>query len=508
MTNTDTVTIRLHRKDNVVVALNGLKKGDRVRVEEITAAQEIPPGHKLATASIAAGETVIKYGQVIGTAVSDIEPGDHVHTHNLSAGEPAHQAAVGADARPTRRREAEALTFDAFQRPDGSVATRNFIGVISTVNCSASVSRMIANEFPPASLSDFPNVDGVVPICHGWGCGMAAAGEGFEALRDCITGYGSHPNFAGLVMIGLGCEVMQLEALGTFRDLRDSGMLKLMNVQEEGGTGASVEAGVAHVRKMLPVADQASRQPTPVDRLVVGLECGGSDAYSGISANPALGAAADLLVQQGGTVILGETPEIYGAEHLLTRRAVSPEVAGKLVERIRWWERYTARHGGEMDNNPTPGNKAGGLTTIFEKSLGAVAKAGSTDLIDVYRYAQPVTAKGLVFMDTPGYDPVSLTGMVAGGANLICFTTGRGSVYGCRPVPSLKLATHTPMYERLEADMDIDCGAILNGGTTVAEMGRRIFETILSTASGQRTKSEMLGIGNDEFVPWQIGAVM
>jgi altronate hydrolase len=367
---------------------------------------------------------------------------------------------------------------------------------------------MIANEFPPASLSDFPNVDGVVPICHGWGCGMAAAGEGFEALRDCITGYGSHPNFAGLVMIGLGCEVMQLEALGTFRDLRDSGMLKLMNVQEEGGTGASVEAGVAHVRKMLPVADQASRQPTPVDRLVVGLECGGSDAYSGISANPALGAAADLLVQQGGTVILGETPEIYGAEHLLTRRAVSPEVAGKLVERIRWWERYTARHGGEMDNNPTPGNKAGGLTTIFEKSLGAVAKAGSTDLIDVYRYAQPVTAKGLVFMDTPGYDPVSLTGMVAGGANLICFTTGRGSVYGCRPVPSLKLATHTPMYERLEADMDIDCGAILNGGTTVAEMGRRIFETILSTASGQRTKSEMLGIGNDEFVPWQIGAVM
>jgi len=259
---------------------------------------------------------------------------------------------------------------------------------------------------------------------------------------------------------------------------------------------------------MLPEANKANRRPVPVSRLIVGLECGGSDAYSGITANPALGAAADLLVKQGGTVVLGETPEIYGAEHLLTRRAADADVARRLLERIRWWEDYTSRHGGQMDNNPSPGNKAGGLTTIFEKSLGAAAKGGTTRLNEVYEYAEPVTAKGLVFMDTPGYDPASVTGMVAGGANIVCFTTGRGSVFGCKPVPSVKLATTTALYRRMEDDMDINCGKALDGRATIDELGERIFQFIIRTASGRRTKSEELGLGGDEFVPWHIGAVM
>ena len=498
--------IRLHPDDNVVVALEALTKGESTADGGVAAA-DIPAGHKMAAAAVAAGEAVIKYGHVIGTAVQAINAGEHVHTHNLSVGAIEHDYAVGVDARPVAVKTAPP-TFEAIRRPDGRIATRNYIGVISTVNCSASVVRMISDAFDDAALADYPNVDGVVPICHGGGCGMAATGEGFEHLRAALAGYAAHPNFAGVLVVGLGCEVMQLDSLGDLRDPAGSKAAGLLSIQEKGGTAATVAAGVDYIRRMLPDADRVERRPVPVEALVVGLQCGGSDAYSGISANPALGAAADLLVQHGATVVLGETPEIYGAEQLLTRRAASADVADKLIDRIRWWEQYTARHGGEMDNNPTPGNKAGGLTTIFEKSLGAVAKAGSTNLVDVRRYAERITARGLVFMDTPGYDPVSLTGMVAGGANLICFTTGRGSVYGCRPVPSVKLATNTAMYTRMRDDMDVNCGTILDGEATVAEMGRLIFETVLQTASGRRTKSERLGVGNEEFVPWHMGAVM
>ena len=508
MSNKSSRAIRLNPADNVVVLIDALARGEQVVSEGIVAVTGIPAGHKMATAPIAEGEAVHKYGQVIGLAMRPIAPGEHVHTHNLSM--PAHGQGykMGSDARPPDNQVPEPLTFDAIKRADGRIATRNYIGVISSVNCSASVVRMIADAFSDTALSDFPNVDGVVPICHGWGCGMAAEGEGFEYLRNCLAGFARHPNFAGVLMVGLGCEVMQLEAIGDLRNPEDASIVRTMTIQETGGTAASVTAGIKRIRKMLPVANQAVRQPAAVSNLIVGLECGGSDAYSGITANPALGAAADLLVAHGATVVLGETPEIYGAEHLLIRRAVNPAVAEKLIDRIDWWKAYTARHGGEMDNNPSPGNKAGGLTTIFEKSLGAVAKGGSTNLVDVYAYAQPVAAKGLVFMDTPGYDPVSLTGMVAGGANLICFTTGRGSVYGCRPVPSVKLATNTPMYFHMQGDMDINCGTILDGDDTVSDMGRKIFQTILRVASGQCTQSESLGMGSDEFVPWHIGAIM
>jgi altronate hydrolase len=348
----------------------------------------------------------------------------------------------------------------------------------------------------------------VVAITHSTGCGMGSSGEGIDVLRRTIAGYARHANFAGILIIGLGCEANQMGALMFTQGLREGPLLHTMTIQDSGGTVKSVAEGVRIVKEMLPIANAVARQSVPASHIIVGLQCGGSDGYSGITANPALGAAVDLLVQHGGTAILSETPEIYGAEHLLTRRAVSREVGEKIVKRIKWWEEYTARLHGEMNNNPSPGNKAGGLTTILEKSLGAVAKGGTTGLMDVYEYAHPVTAKGFVYMDTPGYDPVSATGQVAGGANLICFTTGRGSVYGCKPSPSLKLATNTPLYERMTDDMDMNCGEIIDGSLTVQEAGERIFKLILETASGTPSRSEVHGFGADEFVPWQLGAVM
>ena len=500
-------TLRLNPQDDVVIAARPLQAGTRIEAEGVTCADAIPAGHKLAVRAVARGQPVKRYNQIIGFATADIAPGQHVHTHNLAFEMFERDYAVGVDARPTAK-AAEPATFMGIVRADGRVATRNYIGVISTVNCSASVSKYVAAHFTPEVLRAFPHVDGVVPITHASGCGMDSAGAGIDVLRRTIAGYCRHVNFAGVVIIGLGCEANQMDALFQAEQMHETALLRPLIIQTSGGTRRTVEAGIEAVASMLPVADRVRRQPVPASHITIGLQCGGSDGYSGITANPALGAACDLLVAHGGTVILSETPEIYGAEHLLTRRAVSQAVAGKLIRRIRWWEQYTAKNDGSMDNNPSPGNKAGGLTTILEKSLGAVAKAGTTDLVDVVEYAEPVAAKGFVFMDTPGYDPVSATGQVAGGANLICFTTGRGSVYGCKPAPSLKLATNTPLYERMVEDMDVNCGEIVDGTVSVQDKGREIFDLILRTASGAATKSEALGIGNDEFVPWQLGAVM
>jgi altronate hydrolase len=422
-------------------------------------------------------------------------------------GDFARDYAFGLDAHPTAPADRPA-TFQGIVRADGRVATRNFLGVLTTVNCSASAARFIAEQFRGGALAEFPNVDGVVALGHGTGCGMGVEGEPMALLRRTIAGYARHPNFAGVLVLGLGCESNQIAGLMRAEGLDEGPMLTAMTIQDTGGTTKTVKEGVARLSAMLPAANEARRETVPASHLTLALQCGGSDGYSGITANPALGACVDLLVRLGGTAVLSETPEIYGAEHLLTRRAASREVGEKLIERIRWWEDYTAKTGGEMNNNPSPGNKAGGLTTILEKSLGAVAKGGSTNLVDVYRYAEPITKKGFVFMDTPGYDPVSATGQVAGGANIICFTTGRGSVFGCKPAPSLKLATNTPLFRRMEDDMDIDCGPIADGEATVAEMGERIFKLVLDTASGTKTKSEILGFGEDEFTPWVLGAVM
>ncbi|QJR14803.1 UxaA family hydrolase [Usitatibacter palustris] len=499
--------LRLNPADDVVIACRELEPGTNLIKEGVIVAERIPAGHKVATRAVAKDAPVHRYNQVIGFATRAIAPGAHVHVHNLEVRDFARDYAFGEAYKATEKVEAPA-TFQGIVRPDGRVATRNYIGVLSTVNCSATVAKYVAEQFRGDALKEFPNVDGVVPLVHTIGCGMGSEGEGIDILRRTLAGYAKHPNFAGVLIIGLGCESNQMGALFFTQGLKEGPLLKTLGIQDAGGTAKAVAEGVRLVKEMLPFANDVKRETVPASHITVGLQCGGSDGYSGITANPALGAAVDLLVKHGGTAILSETPEIYGAEHLLTRRAASRDVGEKIVERIKWWEEYTARNHGEMNNNPSPGNKAGGLTTILEKSLGAVAKGGTTGLMGVYEYAFPVTAKGFVFMDTPGYDPVSATGQVAGGANLICFTTGRGSVYGCKPSPSLKLATNTTMYQRMSDDMDINCGEILDGSLSVQEAGERIFRLILETASGKPSKSEMHGFGADEFVPWQLGAVM
>jgi altronate hydrolase len=500
--------IRLHPNDDVLIARAQLVGG--AAVENITVKGLIPPGHKVATHDIAAGAPVRRYNQIIGFASRPIAAGEHVHTHNLAMGEFERDYAFGADLKPEApRREA---TFMGFERPDGRVATRNYIGILSSVNCSATAARAIADHFSrqihPQALADFPNVDGVVALTHGTGCGMDTDGLGMRILERTLAGYATHANFAGVLVVGLGCEANQINAWLAHSSLREGETLRSFNIQDAGGTRKTVERGIALVKEMLPAANRARREPCSASHITIGLQCGGSDGYSGISANPALGAAVDLLVAHGGTAILSETPEIYGAEHLLTRRAVDRAVGEKLLQRIQWWEHYTRINEGEMNNNPSPGNKAGGLTTILEKSLGAVAKGGTTNLQAVFEYAEPVTRHGFVYMDTPGYDPVSATGQVAGGANLICFTTGRGSAYGCAPAPSLKLATNSALWQRQEEDMDINCGEIIDGSASIQQMGERIFDLVLATASGTATKSERHGYGQNEFVPWQVGAVM
>jgi altronate hydrolase len=501
--------IRLHSDDGVLIARSTLLEGVEV-APGVATVQRIPAGHKVAIRTIGVGEAVKRYGQIIGFATQPILPGQHVHVHNIAMGDFAKDYAWSVDARPTAMAN-EQLTFQGIRRPDGRVATRNYIGILTSVNCSANAAGLIADQFKrnPFTghdpLADFPNVDGVVALTHKTGCGMTD-GEPLRVLRRTLAGYARHVNFSHIIVIGLGCEVNQIG--GLIEEQRLADRVRTMDIQTMGGTRKTVEAGIAFVKEVLVEANQVHREPAPLSELTIALQCGGSDGYSGVSANPALGAASDLVVRHGGAVILSETPETYGAEHLLTRRAVNQEVGEKLVSLMRWWEAYCEREGAEMNANPSPGNKAGGLTTILEKSLGAMAKAGSTNLVDVVRYAEPVTARGFVFMDTPGYDPVAATGQVAGGANLVCFTTGRGSVFGCKPSPSIKLATNTPMFERMEDDMDINCGTILDGSETVAECGQRIFERMIRVASGERTKSEGFDAGQAEFAPWVLGATM
>jgi altronate hydrolase len=500
------LTIRLHPEDDVVIARLEIPTGTLVTKENVRAIVTIPAGHKLAVRDIAQGKPARRYNQIIGFATRDIKAGDHVHVHNLAMGDFQRDYAFSSLKKETDFVK-EPATFMGIVREDGRVATRNYIGILTSVNCSATVARMIAEHFKNR-LDEFPNVDGVVALTHKTGCGMASEGEATDILRRTIAGYARHPNFFASQLVGLGCEANQINNLLSASKLKRSDKLGAFTIQEKGGTRKAVENGIARVKEMLPEANRVKREAVPASHLTLGLQCGGSDGYSGISANPALGAAVDLLVRHGGTAILSETPEIYGAEHLLTRRAVTKEVGEKLIARIHWWEEYTARNGNEMNNNPSPGNKAGGLTTILEKSLGAVAKGGTTNLVDVYEYAQPVTAKGFVYMDTPGYDPVSATGQVAGGANMILFTTGRGSAYGCKPSPSLKLATNTPLFVHQEDDMDINCGTVIDGTETIQQVGERIFALILETASGSKSKSEEFGYGDDEFAPWTLGATM
>jgi altronate dehydratase len=508
MTTQLNAAIRLNPDDNVVIALKDLESGAQLPDLGQPLPQPVARGHKIAIRDIGSGERVVRYGQTIGVATSAIAAGDHVHVHNLGMGGHDADYAFSTQVQPLPA-PVEKRHFMGYHRADGSVGTRNYLGILTSVNCSGSVARFIAEAVEKQGwLAEFENVDGVVPIVHGTGCGMSGTDEGYDTLFRTLQGYARNPNFAGILLLGLGCEVMQVPDLVGRGRMRSDGNFRYMTIQQSGGTRKTIERGVEQLKEMAAVANKITRAPAGLEHLMIGMQCGGSDGYSGITANPALGVASDMLVAHGGTTILSETSEIYGAEHLLTRRAVTPEVGAKIVERIHWWEDYTARNGGQMDNNPSPGNKKGGLTTILEKSLGAVAKGGTAPLTQVYKFAEPVTERGFVFMDSPGYDPCSVTGQIASGANLVVFTTGRGSVSGYKPTPCIKLATNSEMYSRMSEDMDLNCGDIVSEGVSLEDKGREIFELFLRVASGAETKSEELGFGGAEFVPWQMGAVM
>jgi altronate hydrolase len=498
--------IRLRENDDVLIATAQLVPGTYLDDFGVHVRDFVPPGHKLAARALTKGEEVRRYNQIIGFAKLDIAAGQHIHSHNLGMGEFARDYGIGLDAREPQRADRSA-TFMGYRRKSGNAGTRNYIGVISSVNCSATVARAIARHFTAEHLSAYPNIDGVIALVHPLGCGMSLTGDGMDILRRTMCGYAMHPNFAGVLFVGLGCEQNQIAPLMDIIGNYNPGMIGQVIMQSEGGTTPAIHKGIGMVEAMLDQANSHVREPISVAELVVGLNCGGSDGYSGITANPALGGTVDMLVAQGGTAILSETPEIYGAEHLLTRRAATPEIAQRLIDRIAWWKDYTTRTGGEMDNNPSVGNKAGGLTTILEKSLGAVAKSGSTKLNGVYLYAEQVTAKGFVYMDTPGYDPVSATGQAAGGAQIICFTTGRGSAFGCAGVPTIKLASNNALYERMTDDMDLNCGDMLDD-VPMQTVSQRIFDAIVRHASGEKVRSEVCGYGNDEFQPWKVGPVM
>ncbi|PYB78812.1 galactonate dehydratase [Pseudomonas sp. LB-090624] len=500
--------IRLDAADNVVVARVEIPAGTAIPGEGVTTRQPVPLGHKVAARLIAKGEPVLKYNTVIGYAAEDLLPGTWMHSHNIAFGEVDRDYRYGLDYVPTDMLPPEQrATFLGIVREDGRVATRNYLGVFVVGNCGATVARKIANHFDKHRLAGFPNIDGVVPYVHEIGCGMEMTGEPMDLLRRTIGGYIKHPNTVGAVVIALGCERNNIHGFFEQEGLAEGDMLKKLVIQDVGGVKSATDQGIALIEGMLPQADQVRRQPVSAEHLMIGMQCGGSDGFSGLSANPALGAAVDILVRHGGTAILSETSEIFGVEHTLTARAVTPAVGHKLIERIEWWLEYNRGRDTQINGRVSPGNNAGGLANVLEKSLGGAKKGGNAPLMDVYEYAHSVKTHGLVFMDTPGYDPVSATGQIAGGANLIAFTTGRGSCFGSVPAPTFKLASNSPMYQRMSDDMDINCGQIIDGEKTIAQMGQEIFERLLAHASGEATKSELNGLGEDEFCPWQIGVL-
>lgn len=500
-------TIILHPNDDVAIARVPIPAGYIIEEKNITVQSEIKEGHKIALHDIAPEQPLKRYNQIIGYASRPIKAGEHVHLQNLKMGEYGQVYDFCVNKQDTPK-PTEKRTFKGYKRANGKVGTRNYIGILTSVNCSATVARSIEDHFKKRGVEDFTNIDGIVALPQSFGCAMDMKGDLMKIMRRTMSGYANHPNFAGILIVGLGCESNQIKDLIQIEGLNEGAMLQHLTIQETGGSQKAFDKGVQIIESMLVEANKCTREEVPASELILALECGGSDSYSGISANPALGVAVDLLVQQGGTAILAETPEIYGAEYILTRRAVSPEIGQKLVNRILWWEDYAKRCNAELNNNPSAGNKEGGLTTILEKSLGAICKAGSTNLVDVYEYAEPVNAKGLVFMDTPGYDAIACTGQIAGGSNVMCFTTGRGSAYGAKPTPCIKIASNNFLWKRQEEDMDINCGNVADGKETLESAGKKIFEMILAVASGEQTKSEKFGYGSLEFVPWQPGAIM
>jgi altronate hydrolase len=496
--------IHLHPNDNVAVARVPLGAGSDLRIDGVglRVKEMVPAGHKVALREIQPGEIVWRYGQAIGRAKKRIEAGVHIHTHNLAYEELELQYEFPAAEIPYPPAPARMPTFLGYPREDGRVGTRNYIAVVAASNCAAHTAELIAQSFEDEPLP--PNIDGVVAFPHGEGCGHSI-GPDTEQLQRTLGGVLAHPNVSAAVILGLGCEVNQIDHyLGP--NAPRSSRLVGMTLQSSGGTRGALAAARQQIRKMMEEGSAEQRVEAPVSKIILGLNCGGSDSFSGITANPALGVCSDMLAELGATAVLAETPEIFGAEHLLVRRARNREVAERLLSFIRKYKEYLNRFGGSFDDNPSPGNKEGGLSNILEKSLGAAAKGGTSPLMDVVDYAQRIESPGFVFMNTPGYDPVSLSGLAAGGCNLIAFTTGRGSAIGFPSIPVIKIATNSNTYRRMQDNMDINAGKIADGERSVAEIGAEIFDMVVRVASGERTCAERLG--HKEFVPWRIGPVM
>jgi len=496
--------IQLHPADNVAVARVPISAGAELCVggESLTVRDAIPAGHKLAVREIAAGAAVFRYGQPIGLASAPIEPGSHVHTHNLAFDDrrAPYEFPTASLAAPERREDGP--SFLGYLRADGRAGTRNYIAVVAASNCAAHTAELIARSYAGETLP--PNVDGVVAFPHGEGCAHSGDAD-MDQLRRTLGGVLAHPNVSAAVILGLGCEGNQIEHYLGDRGPRAERLVG-MTVQASGGTRSAVEAARREIARLMEGAAAESRYPIPASRIVLGLNCGGSDSFSGITANPALGRCSDWLAELGGTPVLAETPEIFGAEHLMVRRARNRQVAEKLLAQIDSYKQYLARFGASFDDNPSPGNKAGGLTNILEKSLGAAAKSGASPLIEVYDYGERIGNPGLAFMNTPGYDPVSLTGLAAGGVNVIAFTTGRGSAIGFPTIPVIKIASNSNTYRTMRDNMDVNAGRIADGECGIDEVGREIFDLVLAVASGRRTCAERLG--HQEFVPWRIGPVL
>jgi len=500
--------LRLDDADNVMVAKAAVEKGTFIAALDGAVSEDVPQGHKVAACRIEQGAPVLKYNTVIGYAAEDIEKGRWVHSHNLKIDAIAKDYRFAEDYRETELLAPDARArFMGYLRADGRVGTRNQIGIFVTVNCSATVARKLSRYFDEERLAPYPNIDGVTAFIHHQGCGMEMTGEPMDLLRRTLSGYIRHPNIAGAIVLSLGCERNNVKSFMEQESLKAGKMLHVITMQESGGTLNAFEAGKTAIENMLEAANKIERQPCSAEHIMVGLQCGGSDGFSALSANPALGRAVDLLVRHGGTAILSETPELYGVEHTLSARARTKEIGQKFIDRINWWLEYNKGRDTQINGRVSPGNNAGGIANIIEKSLGGAKKGGSTGINAVYEYGWPVTERGLVIMDTPGYDPVSATGQIAGGANLVCFTTGRGSCFGSYPAPTIKLASNTDMYMRMTGDMDINCGQVIDGSKTLDEMGEEIFAHILEIASGRQSKSEQMGVGEDEFVPWQIGVL-
>lgn len=503
----NTKAIILNENDNIVIALENMNAGQYLKQFALTIDAPILSGQKIAKIDISENSPIYKYGTIIGFADSNILKGQVLTNSNIIFKEFIREHDYCAKYQPTRFVNASSeRSFMGFKRDDGRVGTRNYIAVVSTVNCSATVVHEIAAYFTNEKLKNYSNIDGVAAFSHSTGCGMELSGEPMNLLHRTLGGYINHPNVASSLVVGLGCERCQVGGLFQSQGIAETNKLRTLVMQENGGTTATIKAGIKCIEGMLEEANKIERIATPLSSLMVGLQCGGSDAFSSLSANPALGKAVDILVAHGGTAILSETPEIYGVENSLTARAINSNVAEKLMDRVNWWKDiYSVGRDVQINGTVSPGNQKGGLANILEKSLGSAMKGGTTGLMEVYNYAEKVDKKGFVFMDTPGFDPVSATGQIAGGANLIAFTTGRGSCFGAKPTPSIKLATNSNLYERMNEDMDINCGAVIDGEKNIEEMGKEIFEEFISFASGKKTKSEVLNLGRHEFAPWQIG---